>query len=422
MTYQEVLEWIQGQLKFGIKPGLERMRWCLAALDNPQEKLVAVHVVGTNGKGSTVNNLQHILTQSGYEVGTFTSPYIMDFKERISLNGQMISEADLVLVANRVKPVAKRLIQETSFGQLTEFELITLIMFVYFGQVHPVDIAVIEAGLGGLYDSTNVFQAELVICPSIGLDHQAILGSTYQAIAKQKAGVIKGSEPVLIAISNPDARQVFVEQAAQLNSSLYEFSRDFNLQKAEQGFYFTADQVSIAGIDVVMPGKHQVSNAALAIMAACLLRKRFPKISAAAIKRGLAESYWQGRTELLAQNVMIDGAHNRESVLALIEVLKERYAPKKIHILFAAIDTKPIAEMLDLLEDQGDLQVTTFSHPKAYPLDAYPAKYPKVAHFRDWLAKRHVNSNEDFYLVTGSLYFIAQVRQYWFNEEPTSVT
>ena len=148
MTYQEALDWIHGQLKFGIKPGLERMAWMLKELGNPQDNLKAVHIVGTNGKGSTVNALQTIFTQAGYEVGTFTSPYIIDFKERISLNGQMISEEDLLDLVNRVKPVVERLPKETEHENATEFEIITVLMFLYFGQVHPVDIAFIEAGMG----------------------------------------------------------------------------------------------------------------------------------------------------------------------------------------------------------------------------------------------------------------------------------
>ena len=158
MTYQEALDWIHGQLKFGIKPGLERMAWMLKELGNPQDNLKAVHIVGTNGKGSTVNALQTIFTQAGYEVGTFTSPYIIDFKERISLNGQMISEEDLLDLVNRVKPVVERLPKETEHENATEFEIITVLMFLYFGQVHPVDIAFIEAGNSGCHiECTTIF-------------------------------------------------------------------------------------------------------------------------------------------------------------------------------------------------------------------------------------------------------------------------
>ena len=209
MTYQEALDWIHGQLKFGIKPGLERMAWMLKELGNPQDNLKAVHIVGTNGKGSTVNALQTIFTQAGYEVGTFTSPYIIDFKERISLNGQMISEEDLLDLVSRVKPVVERLPKETEHENATEFEIITVLMFLYFGQVHPVDIAFIEAGMGGLHDSTNLFKPLAVLCPSIGLDHQAILGNTHAEIAAEKVGVLKNGAPFIYATDRTDVRDVF---------------------------------------------------------------------------------------------------------------------------------------------------------------------------------------------------------------------
>ena len=227
MTYQEALDWIHGQLKFGIKPGLERMAWMLKELGNPQDNLKAVHIVGTNGKGSTVNALQTIFTQAGYEVGTFTSPYIIDFKERISLNGQMISEEDLLDLVNRVKPVVERLPKETEHENATEFEIITVLMFLYFGQIHPVDIAFIEAGMGGLHDSTNLFKPLAVLCPSIGLDHQAILGNTHAEIAAEKAGVLKNGAPFIYATDRTDVRDVFEKKAREEGSKTYELGRDF---------------------------------------------------------------------------------------------------------------------------------------------------------------------------------------------------
>ncbi|MCB2829871.1 bifunctional folylpolyglutamate synthase/dihydrofolate synthase [Streptococcus dysgalactiae] len=413
MTYQETLDWIHGRLAFGIKPGLERMLWVLNQLGNPQERIKGIHVVGTNGKGSTVSNLQHIFTAAGYEVGAFTSPYIMDFKERISINGNMISEADLVAAANRVRPLTERLVQETDFGEVTEFEVITLIMFLYFGDMHPVDLAIIEAGLGGLYDSTNAFQAMVVVCPSIGLDHQAILGESYAEIAAQKAGVLEGGEALVFAVEDHAARLVFLEKAEQVGASIWEWQKQFQLQGTPTGYVFTSPLKTISTIHIAMPGEHQVSNAALAIMTSLILQDRYPKLTPDHIKEGLESSYWLGRTELLAPNLMIDGAHNNESVAALVALLKSKYKGKKIHILFSAIDTKPIADMLARLETMGDLWVTSFHHPNAYPLDKYPNRFRRIADFRDFLDLRYQATTADFFLVTGSLYFISEVRQYW---------
>ncbi|KHD43866.1 bifunctional folylpolyglutamate synthase/dihydrofolate synthase [Streptococcus hongkongensis] len=413
MKYKDVLNWIHGQLTFGIKPGIDRMKWVLEQLGNPQDNIFAIHVVGTNGKGSTVNNLQHILTNSGYHVGTFTSPYIVDFKERISVDGQMIPEEDLVTCAELIKPLTDRIAGETDFGEVTEFELITLIMFLYFGRLHPVDIAIIEAGLGGRFDSTNLFNAFAVICPSIGLDHLNILGDTYSAIAEQKAGVIKGSEAVIFAIDNQEARQVFLDKIAEKKAVAYEYGHEFNLSPTADALEFTSQLGKISQLELAMPGQHQLSNASLSIMAAQLLQEKMPKITDKAIRKGLKEAFWLGRTELLADNLMIDGAHNKESVLALVDVVKEHYADKRIHLLFGAIDTKPIDDMLKLLETVGDVRVTSFRYPNAYPLEKYPERFERCPDFKAWLANIDLSSQSDFYLVTGSLYFISEVRQYW---------
>ena len=412
MTYQEALDWIHGQLKFGIKPGLERMAWMLKELGNPQDNLKAVHIVGTNGKGSTVNALQTIFTQAGYEVGTFTSPYIIDFKERISLNGQMISEEDLLDLVNRVKPVVERLPKETEHENATEFEIITVLMFLYFGQVHPVDIAFIEAGMGGLHDSTNLFKPLAVLCPSIGLDHQAILGNTHAEIAAEKAGVLKNGAPFIYAADRTDVRDVFEKKAREEGSKTYELGRDFTAEGSSLSFDFTYGEQRLDDIALAMTGQHQVANASLAIMASLLLQKDYPKVTLELIKNALAHAHWRGRTEFLRPNLMIDGAHNNESVKVLIDLLQSEYADKEIELLFAAIDTKPIDGMLAQLKSVGDLTVTSFDYPNSVKLDKYPEAYKQVPDFKTWIKEHVTTDNKKLYVVTGSLYFISQVRKW----------
>lgn len=412
MTYQEALDWIHGQLKFGIKPGLERMAWMLKELGNPQDNLKAVHIVGTNGKGSTVNALQTIFTQAGYEVGTFTSPYIIDFKERISLNGQMISEEDLLDLVNRVKPVVERLPKETEHENATEFEIITVLMFLYFGQVHPVDIAFIEAGMGGLHDSTNLFKPLAVLCPSIGLDHQAILGNTHAEIAAEKAGVLKNGAPFIYATDRTDVRDVFEKKAREEGSKTYELGRDFTAIGSSHSFDFTYGEQRLDDIALAMTGQHQVANASLAIMASLLLQKDYPKVTLELIKDALSHAHWRGRTEFLRPNLMIDGAHNNESVKVLIDLLQSEYANKEIELLFAAIDTKPIDGMLAQLKSVGDLTVTSFDYPNSVKLDKYPEAYKQVPDFKTWIKEHVTTDNKKLYVVTGSLYFISQVRKW----------
>lgn len=420
MTYQEALDWIHGQLKFGIKPGLERMAWMLKELGNPQDNLKAVHIVGTNGKGSTVNALQTIFTQAGYEVGTFTSPYIIDFKERISLNGQMISEEDLLDLVSRVKPVVERLPKETEHENATEFEIITVLMFLYFGQVHPVDIAFIEAGMGGLHDSTNLFKPLAVLCPSIGLDHQAILGNTHAEIAAEKVGVLKNGAPFIYATDRTDVRDVFEKKAREEGAKTYELGRDFTAEGSSHSFDFTYGEQRLDDIALVMAGQHQVANASLAIMASLLLQKDYPKVTPRLIKDALAHANWRGRTEFLRPNLMIDGAHNNESVKVLIDLLQSEHADKEIELLFAAIDTKPIDGMLAQLKSVGDLNVTSFDYPNSVKLDKYPEVYKQVPDFKTWIKEHVTTDNKKLYVITGSLYFISQVRK-WVLEQTSDV-
>ena len=420
MIYQEALDWIHGQLKFGIKPGLERMAWMLEELGNPQDNLKAVHIVGTNGKGSTVNALQTIFSQAGYEVGTFTSPYIIDFKERISINGQMISEENLLGLVERVKPVVERLPKETEHENATEFEIITVLMFLYFGQVHPVDIAFIEAGMGGLHDSTNLFSPLAVICPSIGLDHQAVLGNTHAEIATEKAGVLKNGASFIYATDRTDVRDVFKQKANEEGSKTYELGKDFTAEGSSHSFDFIYKEQRLEGIALAMAGQHQVANASLAIMASLLLQKDYPKVTPELIKDALAHASWLGRTEFLMPNLMIDGAHNNESVKVLIDLLRSEYADKDIELLFAAIDTKPIDSMLAQLESVGDLTVTSFEYTNSVKLDKYPVTYKQVSDFQTWI-EEHVTANDDkLYVITGSLYFISQVRK-WILEQESAV-
>ena len=420
MIYQVALDWIHGQLKFGIKPGLERMAWMLEELGNPQDNLKAVHIVGTNGKGSTVNALQTIFSQAGYEVGTFTSPYIIDFKERISINGQMISEENLLGLVERVKPVVERLPKETEHENATEFEIITVLMFLYFGQVHPVDIAFIEAGMGGLHDSTNLFSPLAVICPSIGLDHQAVLGNTHAEIATEKAGVLKNGASFIYATDRTDVRDVFKQKANEEGSKTYELGKDFTAEGSSHSFDFIYKEQRLEGIALAMAGQHQVANASLAIMASLLLQKDYPKVTPELIKDALAHASWLGRTEFLMPNLMIDGAHNNESVKVLIDLLRSEYADKDIELLFAAIDTKPIDSMLAQLESVGDLTVTSFEYPNSVKLDKYPVTYKQVSDFQTWI-EEHVTANDDkLYVITGSLYFISQVRK-WILEQERAV-
>ena len=313
-------------------------------------------------------------------------------------------------MVNRIEPIVERLPAETPWEAATEFEIITVLMFLYFGEVHPVDIAFIEAGMGGLHDSTNVFTPLAVICTSIGLDHQAYLGETHAAIAQNKAGVLKAGVPLIYATDRQDVMEIFEERADQLASTTYLLGRDFSYQNISASFNFIYQDERIESISLAMPGEHQKANACLALMTTLLLQECFPRVTTDVLLSALSTSRWLGRTEFVRPNLMIDGAHNNESVQVLVDLLQTDYADKDIHILFAAIEGKPVTTMLEMLDQFASLTVTSFDFPKALQLEAYPSQYAKVFTWQEWLENMKPDEKK-LYLVTGSLYFISEIRQ-----------
>ncbi|MCD8893889.1 bifunctional folylpolyglutamate synthase/dihydrofolate synthase [Mammaliicoccus sciuri] len=416
MNYLDSLHWIHERTKFGIKPGVKRMKWMLDKLGNPEEKIQAVHVVGTNGKGSTVSYLREALVANNYEIGTFTSPFIVTFNERISINGTPITDDELVELVQIVKPISERLESETDLGPATEFEIITLMMFVYFGTVHPVDFVIIEAGLGALNDSTNVFQPIMTVLTSIGLDHTNILGDTYMDIAREKAGVIKPSVPLVYAIKPKDALH-FVREVVEKNYNKgLELDRDFHVLSDETEFTYRYGSYELENIQLKMIGQHQHENAALAITTLIEMYQRgMIQLNFNTMIDAIEHTTWSGRIEKVQEEplILIDGAHNRESIDALVDTLKQYYSDKKIDVLFAAIDGKPIGKMMNSIEEIANrFYVTTFDFPKALPIDAV----------YDYLEHHHIEKVQDYpqfieqydgelLVVTGSLYFISEVRK-----------
>ena len=416
MNYLDSLHWIHERTKFGIKPGVKRMKWMLDKLGNPEEKIQAVHVVGTNGKGSTVSYLREALVANNYEIGTFTSPFIVTFNERISINGTPITDDELVELVQIVKPISERLESETELGPATEFEIITLMMFVYFGTVHPVDFVIIEAGLGALNDSTNVFQPIMTVLTSIGLDHTNILGDTYMDIAREKAGVIKPSVPLVYAIKPKDALH-FVREVVEKNYNKgLELDRDFHVLSDDTEFTYRYGSYELENIQLKMIGQHQHENAALAITTLIEMYQRgMIQLNFNTMIEAIEHTTWSGRIEKVQEQplILIDGAHNKESIDALVDTLKQYYSDKKIDVLFAAIDGKPIGKMMNSIEEIANrFYVTTFDFPKALPIDAV----------YDYLEHHHIEKVQDYpqfiekydgelLVVTGSLYFISEVRK-----------
>lgn len=411
MNYTETLNFIHSFKGNGRRPQLERMRWLLKQAGDPQSHYPTVHIVGTNGKGSTTSYLQNILTKSGYQVGTFTSPYITRFNERISINGTEIPDKDLISLVAKAQVLLNDLEEHTDFDRPTEFELVTLLMFLYF-DLKQVDMAIIEAGIGGRLDSTNVLSPELVICTSIGFDHTETLGNSLLDIANHKAGVMRENTPILLGRVSAEVEHFFNQKSHDLQAPLAIIDREIQLlSKDDQTIQISYDHWESPNLKLPMLGQHQENNAGLAVTAAHLLAQTFSKITDKSIQEGIEETHWPGRSEWIGNNIYLDGAHNPQGIASLKQVLKDNFASRRVHILFAGLRRKPLADLLEELKDY-DITVTSFDFFEALPLDDYPQDFKRVADYRDWLAQAESSDSEDLFVVTGSLYFISEVRNY----------
>ncbi|PTH57283.1 bifunctional folylpolyglutamate synthase/dihydrofolate synthase [Staphylococcus agnetis] len=415
MNYLDSLYWIHERTKFGIKPGVKRMEWMLSRLNHPERNIKAIHVGGTNGKGSTVAYLRTALVNNGYEVGTFTSPYIETFNERISLNGEPISNDAIVALVARVRPVSEAMEQETDLGVATEFEIITTMMYLYFGEIHPVDFVIVEAGLGVKNDSTNVIQPILSVLTSIGLDHTDILGHSYLDIAKDKGAIIKPHTPVIYAVKNEEALKYLRQLAIDLNAPAMEYDRDILVVSEADEFTYRYKDYEMENIALKMLGEHQKENAALAITALIdLFERQIIDIDFNKMIQGIESVQWKGRIEKVNDSplIIIDGAHNKESVDALVDTIGRYYGLDKVDILFSAIKGKPISSMLTAFNTIANhFYVTGFEFPKALPKQTL---YDEVEFKDKTLVDDYVdfikNYQGEALLITGSLYFISEVK------------
>lgn len=416
MEYQDSLNWIHERAKFGIKPGVKRMEWMLDKLDNPEKKITGVHIVGTNGKGSTLSYMRNALNENGYTVGTFTSPYIEVFNERISIDGLPIPDEDIAMLVNIVRPVSERMVEETDLGTATEFEIITMMMFVYFGNVHPVDYVLVEAGLGATHDSTNVFNPVMTLLTSIGLDHIDILGDTLLDITKDKAGVIKENIPLVFNVKDDACRDYIYKVLDEKNAKGIELTRDVILVTDGEEFSFKYGKYDFDDIKLEMLGRHQQENAAIAIAALLEMMERdLVKLDVNKMIQGVEKTFWTGRIERISEDpvIILDGAHNNEAVDVLVDTMRENFSDKKITVLFSAVKGKPLDTMVYKIGMLADtFNVTEFDFFKAEDGEVL---FNAIDHPNKHFVKNYIdyikNFDGEMLLVTGSLYFISEVKQ-----------
>ena len=342
MDIAKTLEYIHSVKWQGSKPGLERTTELLKALGNPEKKLKFVHVAGTNGKGSTCACIANVLTKAGCKTGLYTSPFIECFNERMQVNGKNITDDELSQMVEEIRPFAD--VMEDS---PTEFELITALAMKYF-LFKECDIVVLEVGMGGRLDSTNVIETpELAVITSIGYDHVKELGPTLADIAGEKAGIIKKDGDVLIYSGIPEVEEVFKKVSAEKNAKLYktDFSRITNTEFSLDGSKFNL--TPYGEITIPLAGTYQPYNAVLAITALEILRSKGLNISDNDIISGIASVKWQGRFEVLGQNpvFILDGSHNPQGMEATAQSLKQHFGDKKIIFILGVMADKDIDAM-----------------------------------------------------------------------------
>ena len=407
--------------------GLERMVELLTLRGNPHLKLKVIHIGGTNGKGSTIAFLKNMLVKLGLRVGVFSSPYLIHYTDQISVNGESISEARLgALMADYESLLEGE--KGLALQGTTEFEIITALAYDYFA-AEKVDVAIMEVGMGGLLDSTNVCQPILTGITTIGLDHVALLGDTLEAIAEQKAGIIKQGIPLVTGHIVPEALAVIDRIAEGKDAPRIAYGRDYHVRHQEsvvtgEVFDYTSD-VRKGCFQTGLLGLHQIENAGMALALLDIYCQEIGQELASndLLAQALEETRWPGRLEVLSSEPMmiLDGAHNPHAIKALLTTLQERFADYHKEILFTCIKTKALEDMLDLLGAMPDTELTLTHFDDSRATDenvlkeAAKSRNLSYQGWQDFLEQKLTDKKEEkqtVRIVTGSLYFLSQVRAY----------
>ena len=337
----QIEEWMNSRIGLNFRSGLGRMQQAVKLLGDPYEAVPMIHVTGTNGKGSTIAFMRQLFQQHGLKVGSFTSPHIVSMHDRICINGQPISDQDLIRLGQRIQAMESQLLE--THDQLSYFEIITLLAFLYFHE-QEVDLALIEVGIGGLLDTTNVITGEVAVITSVGLDHQETLGGSLEAIATQKAGIFKAGKPAVIGPLAEEAEQVCIENAQATGCALARYGDDFQLVKG----VFQDARHRFDSLKIGLNGAYQEENAAVALEAFLLfMEQRGLAVDENSVREALQATSWPGRLENFGQGVYLDGAHNPHAIHRLVEYART-FSDKRVKVLFGALKRKDYQGMLEI--------------------------------------------------------------------------
>jgi len=426
MTYKEAMEYIYSIGKFGSNYGLKRTFRLLELLGSPQEKIKLIHIAGTNGKGSTTAMVTKILRDFGYKVGMYTSPYLEEFEERIQINGENINKNTLVTLLEEVKIAINKVIKE-GYEHPTEFEIITALMFLHFYNEN-VDYGVIEVGLGGRLDSTNVLIPKVSVITSISLDHINILGDNLKDIAKEKAGIIKEGIPVILYPQEKEVEEVILKVAQEKNSRVYlvknEVGRllDINYEDLYQNVEIKSYKNTYT-IKLPLLGEHQILNLGVALNTIeVLCEEEKILLNKKLIEKSLEDVRWIGRLEVLKKNptIIIDGAHNIDGIKSLRKNIKKYFKYNKIYLLLGILADKQVEEMIKEITPMAE---------KVYALTPHSERAELSEDLKNEILKYNANTialesyeeafnsalreakEDDLILISGSLYMIGDMRK-----------
>ena len=421
MEYADAVDYVESLGKFGIHLGMERIQGLTALLDHPERKIRTVHVTGTNGKGSVTTFLANMLQQAGLKEGSYTSPHFVRYNERICLNGEEISNEDFAAVTEKTKAALDRFLAQGG-EQPTQFEFITAMAFLYFAE-KQVDCAVIEVGMGGLWDSTNIITPEVSVITNVTLEHTERLGKTIEAIAAQKAGIIKPGVPV-VTEAEGKALEVIRGAAEANHAPLYVYGDDFSTEELTssmdtQTFLYRLGEKELE-VAIHLPGEHQILNGAAALTAAEILRDKHGVLDEAAMLRGMEAARWPGRLERIHRNpdIILDGAHNPSGVTVLRKALDEYYPKARRIYVFGMMADKDVSQVSDILFRPEDTIYTVLAHEgdrsekpeklaqrlhkNAVPMEDLTAAYQRAV---------SEAGPEDVVIVCGSLYLIGTFKE-----------
>lgn len=426
MIYEDAMKYITEVGNFGSNYGLDRTYRLLEILGDPQKELKVIHIAGTNGKGSTTAMITEMLKGGGYKVGMYTSPFLEDFEERIQINGENISKETLAKLIEEVKIAVDKVIDE-GYNHPTEFEIITVLMLLHFKR-QEVDFAVVEVGLGGRLDSTNVVNPILSIITSISFDHMNLLGNTLAAIASEKAGIIKNNIPTLIYPQEKEAMEVIEKKCRETNSKLYEINEEsielLNIEKGNRPY----QEIKVKGnneyiVKLPLLGEHQILNLAVAIRAIEILNGNgYEEISREIIENSIEKVKWKGRLEVIKTNplVVIDGAHNIQGISKLRTNIEKYFNYQDLYLILGILADKDVETMVKTIVPMAKkvYAVTPNSNRAELALDL---KKEIIKHNSNceafesyeeaYLKAKADSTNVDLILASGSLYMIGDMRK-----------